>query len=257
METTVRLFPNRRSNSRPCWLDDDVGIESFGTGKCGDGVDGGENCDVRRGGDGDRPRPRPRPRAGSRARQGARRLRERAKRDANRATSARGGAAHRRRTGGRPKPSSANRHFDVNSPRSVGDADQAAYWNGPGGRHWTDRQRGAGRDSCAGPRAALIARAASRRASASSTSVAAAARRRWRSRRKSAPPAASSASTFRRRWSRGRKSGRGATSRRADSSSPTRRSHPFSPGGADLLFSRFGVMFFADPAQSSPTCARG
>ena len=26
--------------------------------------------------------------------------------------------------------------------------------------------------------------------------------------------------------------------------------HPFQPGAADLLFSRFGVMFFADPAQS-------
>ena len=32
---------------------------------------------------------------------------------------------------------------------------------------------------------------------------------------------------------------------------------PFAPGGADLLFSRFGVMFFADPARSFANIRRG
>src|SRR5215831_12471847 len=32
---------------------------------------------------------------------------------------------------------------------------------------------------------------------------------------------------------------------------------PFAPGGADLLFSRFGVMFFADPARSFANMRRG
>lgn len=33
--------------------------------------------------------------------------------------------------------------------------------------------------------------------------------------------------------------------------------HPFEPGRADLLFSRFGVMFFADPARSFANMRRG
>ena len=33
--------------------------------------------------------------------------------------------------------------------------------------------------------------------------------------------------------------------------------HPFAPGRADLLFSRFGVMFFADPARSFTNMRRG
>jgi len=32
--------------------------------------------------------------------------------------------------------------------------------------------------------------------------------------------------------------------------------HAFEPGRSDLLFSRFGVMFFADPVLSFATCAR-
>jgi ubiquinone/menaquinone biosynthesis C-methylase UbiE len=32
---------------------------------------------------------------------------------------------------------------------------------------------------------------------------------------------------------------------------------PFAPGGADLLFSRFGVLFFADPARSFANMRRG
>jgi SAM-dependent methyltransferase len=33
--------------------------------------------------------------------------------------------------------------------------------------------------------------------------------------------------------------------------------HPFEPGAADLLFSRFGIMFFADPARAFANMRRG
>jgi ubiquinone/menaquinone biosynthesis C-methylase UbiE len=127
-------------------------------------------------------------------------------------------------------------------------ADQAAYWNGPGGRHWTDRQEiqdailapvsetliaraaiapgervvdiGCG---CGGTTLALAAQiGSSGHALGLDISAPMLARAQERT-----PPGAPV------RWIA------------ADATV-----YPFESGGADLLFSRFGVMFFADPALS-------
>ena len=128
-------------------------------------------------------------------------------------------------------------------------ADQIAYWNGPDGQRWTDRQADAGHAAGAG-HASLIDRAAgapgeriidvgcgcggtTHRARADA----------WRRR------AMCSASTSPGRcWrARGRSRPRGCRSISCWQMPPSIRS---TPASFDLLVSRFGVMFFAEPAIS-------
>ena len=127
-------------------------------------------------------------------------------------------------------------------------ADQAAYWNGPGGRHWTDRQEI--QDAVLAPVSeVLIARAAVEtgekiidigcgcgattlaiavRAGASGDALGLDISAPMLARAKERTPPGAPV-----RWVA------------ADATV-----YPFEPGRADLLFSRFGVMFFADPTLS-------
>ena len=124
--------------------------------------------------------------------------------------------------------------------------------------------RAAGGDRRADP-AARPAGDGSRRAAAGRTR----ARRRLRLRRHDASSSRGASRPagrhrhrhLRRRCStRAARSARGAGRRGAASSSPTRRRMPFAPASVDVLFSRFGVMFFADPdrrvRQPAPRAAR-
>jgi SAM-dependent methyltransferase len=127
-------------------------------------------------------------------------------------------------------------------------ADQAAYWNGPGGQHWTNRQEI--QDAVLAPVSqALIARAAIAPGESiidigcgcGATTLAIAAQTGPTGRALgldiSAPMLA-------------------RAKERTPPGAPVRWTvadatvYPFEPGSADLLFSRFGVMFFADPAFS-------
>ncbi len=137
----------------------------------------------------------------------------------------------------------------------VGDADQTAYWNGPGGRRWTER--GDAPEAIFAPIAELLY-ARARLAPGDRvidvgcgggvTTLAIAAQ----------VGAAGgvigvdvSALMIARAIERA-----GATSAAkfvlADAGS-----HDFSPGWANLLFSRFGVMFFADPVASFANLRKG
>jgi ubiquinone/menaquinone biosynthesis C-methylase UbiE len=137
----------------------------------------------------------------------------------------------------------------------VGDADQAAYWNGPGGRRWTERgdapeaifapiadllyprarvapgerviDIGCGAGATTLAIAALVGAAGGVVGVDVSTLMIARARER---------AGAASAAIF----------------VCADAGS-----HNFAPGWANLLFSRFGVMFFADPVLSFANLRKG
>jgi ubiquinone/menaquinone biosynthesis C-methylase UbiE len=134
-------------------------------------------------------------------------------------------------------------------------ADQAAYWNGPGGRHWTDRQEV--QDAVLTPVSeALLSRAAiaaGERAldigcgcGATTLEIATRVGRQGHAlgldisepmlarARERTPPGAP-----------------------VEFIAADATVYPFAPGGADLLFSRFGVMFFADPALSFANMRKG
>jgi len=137
----------------------------------------------------------------------------------------------------------------------VGDADQTAYWNGPGGRRWTERSDAP--EAIFAPIAELLyarARLAPGErvidvgCGGGATTLAIAAQ----------VGAAGgvigvdvSALMIARALERA-----GATSAAkfvlADAGS-----HDFSPGWANMLFSRFGVMFFADPVASFANLRKG
>jgi SAM-dependent methyltransferase len=134
-------------------------------------------------------------------------------------------------------------------------ADQAAYWNGPGGRHWTDRQEL--QDAVLAPVSeVLIARAAIASGEriidvgcgCGATTLAAAAR---------VGPAGHvlgldiSAPMLARAQER---TPPGAPVQWIAADATV---YPLAPGGADLVLSRFGVMFFADPALSFANMRRG
>jgi SAM-dependent methyltransferase len=134
-------------------------------------------------------------------------------------------------------------------------ADQIAYWNGPAGQRWVRRQEE--QDALLAPAAeALLARAAPRAGEFvldigcgwGGTAIALA--------RRVAPD--------------GRVLGVDVSEimlARARELAPPELPiefalsdatvHPFEPGAADLLFSRFGVMFFADPSRSFANMRKG
>lgn len=143
------------------------------------------------------------------------------------------------------------------TPASVDDrnADQIAYWNGPAGQRWVKRQEE--QDALLAPVAELLLERAAPRAGESvvdigcgwgGTAIALAGRVAPGGRvlgvdvselmlaraRELAPP------------------GLPVEFALGDATV-----YPFEPGKADLLFSRFGVMFFADPARSFANMRRG
>jgi SAM-dependent methyltransferase len=134
-------------------------------------------------------------------------------------------------------------------------ADQIAYWNGPAGKRWVQRQQE--QDNLLAPVAAvLLERAAARRGECvldigcgwGGTAIALA--------RQVAPDGrvlgidASELMLARARELR--PPGLALEFALGDATV-----YPFAPGQADLLFSRFGVMFFADPARSFTNMRRG
>ena len=126
-------------------------------------------------------------------------------------------------------------------------ADQIAYWNGPGGQRWADRQQS--QDILLAPIADLLidrARPAAGRADH---------RRRLRQRRDLDCAGAEGCADRARDRHRHIRSDAGAaraSSRRRDLpvefALADATVYPFDPASFDLLASRFGVMFFAEPA---------
>jgi ubiquinone/menaquinone biosynthesis C-methylase UbiE len=127
-------------------------------------------------------------------------------------------------------------------------ADQIAYWNGPGGQHWTDRQ--AAQDTLLAPVAAILIDRAGVQAGMRIVDVG----------------CGCGATTI----AFAQKVGPGGRVLGVDISAPMLARarqiapaglpsdfvladatvYPFDPASFDLLVSRFGVMFFADPALS-------
>ena len=131
-------------------------------------------------------------------------------------------------------------------------AAQAEYWNGRAGDTWVELQRLL--DMELRPLGGRRRRPwACGRASACSTSAAAAARPAWTWPRPSAPPGRCWASTFRVRcwtWPRGGRRTSGFDLRfavAADAQTTDFLAPDFGGARFDAAFSRFGVMFFADP----------
>jgi ubiquinone/menaquinone biosynthesis C-methylase UbiE len=144
--------------------------------------------------------------------------------------------------------------MDASAPHEK-NADQAAYWNGQGGRHWTDRQEL--QDVVLGPvserlferaEAATGERVLDIGCGCGATTIELARR---------VGPAGGvlgldlSAPMLARARER-TPAGAPATFVKADATV-----YPFEPDGADLLFSRFGVMFFAEPAHSFANMRKG
>jgi SAM-dependent methyltransferase len=134
-------------------------------------------------------------------------------------------------------------------------ADQAAYWNGPGGRHWTDRQEL--QDAVLAPVSeALLARAAiaaGERAldigcGCGATTLEIATRVGCQGHALGLDISEPMLARARERTPPGAP----VQFIAADATV-----YPFAPGAADLLFSRFGVMFFADPALSFANMRKG
>jgi SAM-dependent methyltransferase len=129
-----------------------------------------------------------------------------------------------------------------------GNADQIAYWNGPNGRRWTDRQ--AEQDVLLAPVTdALIERAGAKAGErvldvgcgCGATSLAFA-------REVGAGGFVLGVDISGPMLSRARE--RAPKQTPVDFVLADATIHPFDPGGFDLLVSRFGVMFFAEPAVS-------
>ena len=127
-------------------------------------------------------------------------------------------------------------------------ADQAAYWNGPAGQRWVRRQ--AEQDALLAPVAELLLERAAPRAGEFVLDIGCG----W---------GGTAIALARRVTPRGRVLGVDVSEQmlaRARELAPPglpiefrlgdATVYPFEPGKADLLFSRFGVMFFADPARS-------
>ena len=141
---------------------------------------------------------------------------------------------------------------------AVADAHNAAeiaYWNGPGGQRWLDRQQQ--QDGLlAGVAELLLERAAATAGDhvldigcgGGTTSIALARAVAPRGHVLGVDVSAPLLERARRRAPKGLA---------LDFALADATVFPFEPGGADLLFSRFGVMFFADPARSFANIRRG
>lgn len=127
-------------------------------------------------------------------------------------------------------------------------ADQIAYWNGPGGRHWTDRQQL--QDIVLGPVSEVLINRANVRAGEAVIDV-------------GCGCGATSFDLLKKVGPTGHIVGvdisepmLGRARELAPANAPVEfvladaTVHPFAPASADVLFSRFGVMFFAQPSNS-------
>jgi len=130
-------------------------------------------------------------------------------------------------------------------------ADQATYWNGEAGRRWTDLQES--QDRMFAPITAALFEAAAPKAGervidvgcgAGETTLRAAA----------LTGDALGVDVSERLLARARDRGRGAAARFALADATA---YDFSGEAADLMISRFGVMFFAEPAKSFANLRRG
>jgi len=134
-------------------------------------------------------------------------------------------------------------------------ADQAAYWNGPAGRNWTERQEA--QDSLLAPIAELLIARAQVQAGDVAIDVGCG--------------CGATAIELARRVGPGghvlgvdisapmlaRARERAPAGAKLDFVLADATTYPFEPGRADLLCSRFGVMFFADPVLSFANMRRG
>jgi SAM-dependent methyltransferase len=133
-------------------------------------------------------------------------------------------------------------------------ADQIAYWNGPAGQRWLERQRWL--DEMLAPASEVLLERAAPRAGevvldigcgGGTTSVELA--------RRVAPGGrVVGVDVSQPLLGRARELGQGLP---IEFSLGDATTHPFEPGRADLLFSRFGVMFFADPVRAFVNMRRG
>jgi len=134
-------------------------------------------------------------------------------------------------------------------------ADQIAYWNGPGGQHWADRQQA--QDVVLGPVSEVLIDRASPRTGERIVDV-------------GCGCGATAVALAHQVGPAGHVLGvdiSGPMLARARQVAPAglpvefvladATVHPFEPAGFDLLVSRFGVMFFAEPARSFANLHRG
>jgi SAM-dependent methyltransferase len=134
-------------------------------------------------------------------------------------------------------------------------ADQAAYWNGPGGRHWTDRQET--QDIVLAPVSEVLFARAEVAAGERVLDIGCGCGATTLEIARRVGPAGHvlgldlSAPMLERARER-TPPGAPVTFIAADATV-----YPFEPGRADLLFSRFGVMFFAEPARSFANMRKG
>src|SRR5580704_8462409 len=127
-------------------------------------------------------------------------------------------------------------------------ADQIAYWNGPGGRHWTDRQQA--QDTLLAPVAAILIDRAAVKAGMRIIDVGCGCGATTIAFAQQVGPGGhvSGIDISAPMLARARQiapAGLPADFVLADATV-----YPFDPAGFDLLVSRFGVMFFADPTLS-------
>jgi len=144
--------------------------------------------------------------------------------------------------------------MDASAPHEK-NADQAAYWNGLGGRHWTDRQEL--QDVVLGPVSERLFARAEAAAGERVLDIGCGCGATTLELAKRVGPAGRvlgldlSAPMLARARER-TPAGAPATFVKADATV-----YRFEPDGADLLFSRFGVMFFAEPAHSFANMRKG